>query len=322
MKKVIVIGGGVSGLICYYILKQYTNNILLFDHNEKLGGEFLNNGIQYVKGSGTMKKFLTGLGILFSSYMVRGGMLIGGKIKKFPQCLDGLRNDQLEKVRFDYYRKTHLVHPEEGMLKLAFNDPFVLKQRTALAFDFSELVEKLSIGVNHVKKRVKYVGEDFVLADSCFEKFDYLVYSIPLWEIKQISLVGEYPDSVVSKKVVVETECDLQRDKFSGWTYVLTPYTMFNAVSRIKHTDFGYMAECYGNKTEMEIKKDLYFLFQDGFQVRKVSEMKGEMLPISKNSKISYEKNIALMGKYSNWDNSITLDDSLSRVKKISARWF
>jgi 4-hydroxyacetophenone monooxygenase len=42
-KKILIIGGGISGIASYYYLKKYFSNIKIFEKNKKLGGTWLKN---------------------------------------------------------------------------------------------------------------------------------------------------------------------------------------------------------------------------------------------------------------------------------------
>jgi hypothetical protein len=316
MKKIIIIGGGISGLICATVFSRRGANVTVYEPN-KIGGEFLTGGLKYIQQTSIMEKFLDSVGVVWGDYNIKGGILLRGEVRKYPQFLKKLDKGDAIRVCGDHYRKTRRMEPG-SFGSQAMNDPANSKSKKAIRCDFEELISVLSNNCKIVKSSlVAVVGNKAFFDNSTKVDFDYMVLTIPLWIIKRVTNY-EIPDSVAMKLNIAIIEC--VRDHYAKWDYVYTPYTPADCIHRLSPDEGNYAVEANGDLDDESLHSDLNFLFKDGWYMKSLREnLKGHLLPL--DGEIKVPNNVALVGRFAAWEPRMTVDVTLERAISLSKRW-
>lgn len=318
MGEVIIIGGGITGLICANVFSKYNKmNVTVYEPGEP-GGQFLTGGLRYIHHTPAMENFFDENDIMWGSYKIKGGILLRGQVRQYPKFLRSLDKVDAIRIQNDHYRKTRKM--ESGSFgSQAMNDPANAKSRNALRCDLRHLIDVLKSKCNIVKsKLIKVVSDKVYFENGTIKKFDYMVMTIPLWLIKRI-VDFEVPFSMAMNLNVISV--DVISDIYAKWDYVYTPYTPSDCIHRISSEGDGYAAEISGEFRESDLHSDLNFLFKDGWCVKDYKKnLRGHLLPI--NGEINTPRNIALIGRYAAWQPRMTVDVTLNRAIELGKRWF
>ena len=324
-RKVVIVGGGVSGLVCAYAFRKYKDIEITILEPATLGGEFLTGGLKYIHRTDSMVSMFTDLGLVFSNYAVRGGIMLRGDVHKYPDVFSGMPQGESERIQADHYRKTRRTEPGDYARK-AMNDPASTKPRKALRTDFADMVkalEKSFIKNGGVirRERLKEIGKNVIWVESGkIIKYDHMVLTIPLWVIhRAVNDLWYVPQGVAMKLNVVVIVP--RKDTYSRWDYIYTPYTPANAIHRFSPDGFAYSCEINGELDQVDMVSDLNFIFKGGWWIKYIREgLKGHLLPL--DNKVDWPSNVATLGRFAKWDSRATLDVALEDAKKLGRRWF
>ena len=102
MKRIVILGGGMSGLVSAVALYDYAKDKSKRYHITVIepstpGGSFTDGGFKYFHGTSTFKVMLADLGIQYTSAPISGGILVDGKVEKYPDYLQDLPQPQLRR---------------------------------------------------------------------------------------------------------------------------------------------------------------------------------------------------------------------------------
>jgi hypothetical protein len=327
--NVVILGGGITGLICAYAFSRYSVNIKIIEPGI-IGGDILTNEFKYIEDTNSVKKMFRDLELAYSGYSIRGGILLRGEVIKYPDQFKKLTRGEKERVYLDYYRKTRLKEPSNKDLRMAMSEPPKGKPKSALRTDSRLFIDCLfehisDRGHRVIRDYIEAIGLRNIILKRSTIPYDYLVLTIPLWEVKKLAY-WNVPDSVAMATNVLMVVA-----KYGGnvqWEYVYTPYTPGNAVHRF--TTFGgavYAVEVNGvlNPRMIDVCSDLNFLFKDVWYIQEIHERtSGHLLPLvmDEDEKIYWPDNVVPLGTFTEWDSNCTLDMVLDKAKKIGRRWF
>lgn len=317
MRKVVILGGGIAGLLSAYVLSKHRDLQIALLEPETLGGELLSGGLRYIHNNAAMRGLLDELRLIHSDYMVKGSILLRDKLLPYPQAITKLPSDQSERIQIDYYRKTRRAEPGKNFKK-SMDDPAANKPKSALRVPLDELVENLArrSRAKIIKARATAVSDMFVFTSTHQAlPYDYLITTIPLWEIRRIC-PWDIPEGMAIKLNAIYVSPI--EDKYGKWDYVYTPYTPANAIHRISPQESGYSVEVNGKLDGRALLEDLNFLFRRGFFVREIREgLKGHLLPLEYEAQ--WPENVFSLGRFSQWDSRITADMVYKSVLKLSS---
>jgi hypothetical protein len=318
MKRVIVAGGGISGLVFNYVAKRYRDVAVTILEPGAIGGEFLSGGLKYIHKTDEMARMFDELDLPYSNYIVQGGIMLRGSVHPYPMCLATMDKDQAERIQADHYRKTRRVEPGNESRK-AMNDPASTKPRKALRCDFREMIVSLARLATFKKAALAKVEDGVAKLDNGESlPFDYLVLTIPLWIVKGI-VPFPIPEGMAIKLNVAIVQPE--RDAYAKWDYVYTPYTPSKYIHRFSPHGGGYAIEANGNMEKERLADDLQFIFGDGWRVLSVKEgLKGHLLPLEFEP--TWPANIAPLGRFAKWDPRSTTDETLFNSMELAKRWF
>jgi hypothetical protein len=321
MKKVIIVGSDIYGMIANYILVKNGLKPFVVDEN-LMGGDFLSGGFKYVKNCSPILRMFNELDLAYSDYSARGGILLRGGVKQYPNYLTELPLRISSKIKQDYYRKTRKAEP--GRYFMSSMNESASSFYRAVRCDFADLVFELSSFIDLYSSGVEKIDSKdnvLILRDGNCIKYDYLILTIPLWEIKEIVDENFYIPSVEAMARNLITVSPVI-DKFVRWDYIFTPYTPSDAIHIISSDGCDLTAEANGgwSKIEKNVLEDLAYIFSDGYYIKKIEKgLKGHLM--QNKCKSVLPNNVALIGKYSQWSQSMTIDKTFSSMGKILDRW-
>lgn len=316
--KVIVAGGGMSGLVASWVMKGDADVVVL--EPGKPGGEFTAGGLKYIHRTAEMEDMFQQLEVPYSTYVVRGGILLRGSMYLYPQLFDTMPKDEAHRIQQDHYRKTRQTSPAEGAAAKAMNDPAAIGPRRALRCGFEDLIETLadvadirSTGVAKVDTTRNVLFD----MEGRAHRYDFLVLTIPLWIIRK-AVQFYVPEGAAMRLNVAQVST--YRDGYAGFDYVYTPYTPADTVHRFSPGGGGYSMESNGVLDRDALKSDLAFIFPNGYVLERIKEgLKGHLLPLSEP--VAWPDNVAPIGRFAKWDPRSTTDTALEDAMELKERW-
>ncbi len=320
MAKVVIVGGGVSGLVASHILSK-SHDVTVIEAGD-VGGEFLKGGLKYIHRTDEMIALFDQLDVPWSEYTIQGGIMLQGEVKPYPRCLSGMPRATSERIQADHFRKTRRTEPARFGAK-SMNDPMAAREsRRALRCDFQAFVQELAKSARITKRAVTQIStieNRLLLSDGAFVSYDRLILTIPLWVIRQMCDFYCPQGMAMSLNLV---QVDPMKDPYAQWDYVYTPYTPAGAVHRFSPRDTGYSVEANGDwdKIEKSVKDDLGFLFPGGYAINKLDlGLKGHLIELSDPPK--WPENVVPLGRFAKWDPRATTDTTLEDVKVLAEAW-
>lgn len=326
-KNLVIIGGGISGLLCSYVFKDREDFNVKIIETDDIGGEFLASGMRYVGAiddeedevkTDPIMIMLDDLGLAYTTYLVKGGVFLKNTIHAFPEDFKKFKKEHMDRIKVDFYRKSRLIEP--GLkAKNAMSDPANFRHKKAIKFNSRDLVKELAKKANIVKAHAHALTDRHVICSrKIMVPYDYLVLTVPLWEIKRLAW-WEVHDADVVKMNTAFVMTDNQR--FCQWDYVYTPYTPSDCVYKVISAGCGYIVESSGKFKEGSFHSDLEFLFDGEWKVEnKLLGLKGYMINVPEKKTI-WPLNIAPLGRFATWDSNATVDVTLDKAKVLLRRW-
>lgn len=333
MKKLVIIGGGISGLVCAHAFSRTPGFQITIVEPSSLGGEFLAGGLRYIHKTDQMVDLFESLDIAYSKYPIKGGIMISGKVQKHPQYMKEIPAERANRIQLDHYKKTRRSDPGY-MTPRSMNEPGASKPRTALRTDFADFINRLQAvlidrGVKFVQGSLKSVTKTKAWLDKgCTAPtggvinsipYDCMVLTIPLWLIREIADWG-IPECMAMKLNIAHVS--LTARAYSAWDYVYTPYTPADLIHRFSPDEGGYSAEMNGEFAMADLLSDLNFIFGGTFAIDSVRQgLKGHLLPLPEDTVIEWPDNVAPIGRFAKWDSRSTVDVAYADSIALSERW-
>jgi len=320
MKKVIVVGGGISGLVASYVFNQfYDIEVTVFEPN-KLGGEFSSGGLKYLHKSNLIRSMLGELGLAYSNFTIKGGIHLQGEVKDYRKHMQKVGRKAFERIQHDHYVKTRKMEPSEFSTK-CMNDPFSGNTKKGMRCDLNALIEELGKRANINNSAIATFSLDAGIAintNAVTFDFDYLVFTIPLWIIKKIGHFEHFPDSTAMALHLINVKP--VGNPYVRWDYVYTPYTPGNSIHRLSYVDGFYSCEVSGEMNESGVYSDLNFLFPNGFEILEWKRnMKGHLLPLAEPPQ--WPERVAPLGRFASWNPRATVDVVMEQAYDLAKHW-
>lgn len=320
MTRVVIVGGGVSGLVASYVFKKRAPSVeVIVLEPRSAGGEFLAGGLKYIHRSDNMVKMFEELDLAHSHYTVQGGILLRGEVESYPKCFTTLPKDEAVRVQADHYRKTRRTEGGRDLRK-AMNDPAATKPRRALRCNFEEMVKTLARRATLWREtliRIRPKTNEVAITGSKRLGYDFLVLTVPLWITKQAAPFF-VPHGMAMRLNAIQVLP--ARDRFARWDYVYTPYTPADAVHRFSPSGMSYSVEVNGELDKTKLESDLNFIFNEGYAIEGVREgLKGHLLPL--DAEPEWPQNVAPLGRFAKWDSRATTDVTLDDATVLVERW-
>lgn len=320
MKKVIIVGGGISGLVSSYIFQQYYDiDVTIFEPN-KPGGEFASGGLKYLHRSELVRSMLGELDLAYSNFTIKGGIHIQGKVRDYRKYMQEVGRKAFERIQHDHFLKTRKMEPSEFSTK-CMNDPFSGNTKKGMRCDLNALIGKLSERAKINNSAIATFSLDAGLAidtrASTFD-FDYLVFTVPLWIVKKIGHFEHFPDSTAMALSLVNVKPI--GNPYVRWDYVYTPYTPGNAIHRLSYVDGFYSCEVSGEFDESGVYSDLNYLFPKGYEILEWKKgLKGHLLPLAETPQ--WPEKVAPLGRFASWNPRATVDVVMEQAVELALSW-
>lgn len=308
----------MSGLIANQVLSDI-GECTVFEPG-RFGGEFTSGGLKYIHRTSMVESWLQELDLPYSSYTVRGGILLRGQLYHYPEVLKTMPDNEARKIQEDHYRKTRKTIPGEHS-QTAMNDPAATGPRKACRCNFEDLISTLS---QRVARHVPYAVEkidlrgNFVVSGSTRHFFDQIVVTIPLWALRNVLSTSGWKVPECASLLLNLAQVEVLQDNYAGYDYVYTPYTPSQLVHRISPHENGYTCEINGMFELQDLLSDIAFLFPAGYTLKDLKTgLKGHLLPLAHEPILP--SNVHLLGRFAKWDSRATTDVTLADARKIRA---
>lgn len=317
--KVLIIGGGVSGLVANYVMTRGGLKPTILEPGAP-GGEFAAGGLKYIHKTDAVQEMFDYLDIASSVYTVRGGIMLRGSIYLYPEALQEMPRREAERIQSDHFRKTRRTEPTLEYVSTSMNDPAALGPRRALRCDFQEMISELadpSIANIVPAGLAKLDHQRNVAFDSKGGRhfYDIAIMTIPLWIVRATCSFYVPEGSTMRLNVA---QVNPRRDRFVGFDYVYTPYTPEDTVHRFSPRGEGYSVEVNGELDNDKLASDLNFIFPDGYMIEGVREgLKGHLLPLPRP--VQWPDNVKPIGRFAKWESRATTDVSLQDALNLKA---
>ena len=320
-ERVIIVGGGVSGLVANYVFAQYGQRPLILEPAEP-GGDFLLGGLKYIHRTDAMAERFDALDLPWSDYKINGGILLRGVVEPYPKCFASMDKSEAERIQADHFRKTRRTEPGEFGTK-AMNDPAALRgPRRAIRCDFRQMISILAAKASIAKLGLAQIdskNKRILLSNGAWKFYTRLIVTIPLWVVR---VMADFyvPQGMAMNLNLIQVRP--LRDRFAKWDYVYTPYTPANAVHRLSPKGSGYSCEVNGDwgRQESSAMDDLAFIFQDGFLIEDTKHgVKGHLLDLQERPE--WPKEVAPLGRFAKWDPRATTDATLEDAHRLAEGW-
>jgi hypothetical protein len=313
--KITVIGNDINALMAAYVARQQGHTVTLFSFKE------LDLRSPYVVfESKLLCEILYRLGITFSSYRIKSGILMMGSVHPFPRVFREIGKARSLRVRSDLYAKTRLVAASEVTSQAI--DIEVAGTKIGLHFGWPEFIDAITRSLQSTVKPILSLKSDRILfQDGAELPFDLCFVSLPLWKCQPLvdwHLPHACAVAMNTAKVDQNTHPDI-RDQMAGWDSVWTPYTPDSLIHRVFQVDGGYHVQFSGKWPAEEpnpaLLGDLNYLFPAGWAA--TGSLRGEagfLCPLSE--KPSWPKSVRPIGRLARWDARATMTQTIEDVAK------
>jgi hypothetical protein len=325
MKRVVIIGGGIDGLIASWVFSQVRGlEVKVLEPNRP--GTDVVAGSRYIHRTDPMADMLGDLGVVYTNYAVAGGIMLHGKIEHHPASLLTMDKERAIRIQRDYYRKTRRLEPADSSAAgRAMNDPEAVGARKALRCDSFSLLRRLVARAPIVQDGVSIFENHCIRGLSGrHHSFDFCVVTSPLWQFNKLSNF-ELPEAMAAKLNRVEVD-QLHTDQFAKWDYIYTPYTPEDLIHRVTQRDGGYTVEFSGqwqeeeDDTSLRLTNELNHLFPEGWALNGITrEASGHLLPLP--FRPVWPEHVRPIGRYAAWESRATPDFVLASVYRLAREW-
>jgi len=323
--RVVILGGGISGLIAAHVLKNKGGvDVTLIEAGDKLGGTFAAGGLKYLRATKDASDMLDALGIHYSFHLPRGAIYIDGVAKSHPECLMGMSTLDRLQIQTAHWKKTR--KSLEGFRADCMNDPGS-KHNWSARCDNAVVVAALAKQAEesckvHTFARVRRVDAKSVTVHDRNVPYDFLINTLPLPVLRKIvpfTVQSGIPDTSCNKLSIVDVS-GIQTDMW--WDYLYTP--LASTVSRITKTSpTTAQLEIPWGKPDAPKPLDTDDLMpllshrsdRDMFVQETLSEprvLNGHLKPLP--GPLVLPKNWLMLGRFAEWDPRSTAEKSLTKM--------
>jgi hypothetical protein len=325
MKKVIVLGGGISGLSAALFFLNRGCKVELYTEN--LGGDYTKGGLKYIYKSVSTEKFLNEIGIEYIIKRINGAIYYHNQFWPYPEFMHMYEKPWHElaengmDIQQRFWQKTRGY--KQPIDRRCMNDPWnrgpmelSLKPVGGIQFYVNMLME---IAAKNIHMVIKYDRLNTEGVKRIIEENEFIVYTIP---------IDIFSDRKFEYKVlnVYRVSCNVKQ---IWWDYCYFPIDyLFHRVSKQKMgLDFEYNMKSKDQRKaiQVQIKNSCReFLFRVGIdKIEKISffpiYIKGHLGKEVKDVVVS--DNVFRLGRYAQWDSRITYDKVLDKLYRDGERW-
>jgi hypothetical protein len=340
--KVLVLGGGITGMAAAYLHWYYNSNTKVTIVTNKMGGEYFSGGLKYIHNTPATRKFITDLGFKPKVKKVNGALLLYHGIEPYPEYFIRQPEQDRDNIQKSYYIKTR---PESNIVfnSKCMNNPYHFSDHLALEFDqemANNMVEAIKTYHNIEIKKI----DDVFLRDVMSPlygsykkrntdfKWDKIIYTLPIQNLYNIVMNGWGGFRFKAANLVMFQVLLMERDNI-WWDYLYVPYEEdgdFHRLSLVPEYHQHHPNEIRGYVIQIEVnakQSDLVAIMQlreriradfdrlnkrhlglDNYVHSKHHTMiKGHFIDAPSQHYIDdfkkrLPKNIMLLGRYAQWE--------------------
>lgn len=304
MNDIAVVGNDIAALLVSKLLTcQLGNRVVLHSDGMNAARSVIVRP-EIVKRGERVCSLLESLGLMFSEYKTKTGILLRGEVERFPEHFSGRRERALQ-VNGKLCSKSRIVDMPSGKRIPNFASEI---PKNIVSFAWCDLVKALERGTYEVdSSKVVSVAPGVVATEFSRRRFDLVIVTLPLWRLaKCVAWDMPHSAAVIENTVTIRlntcrrSECD----PFSKFDVVWTPYTPEDLVWRVEQDGTEYRARFSGlwrgEETNLRLMSDLNFLFHSGWSVQSVDrKIPGYRFPLA--CQPIWPEGIVPIGKYSVW---------------------
>lgn len=318
-----IVGGGISGLIAAWVAQRAGRDTIIVEASPKLGGNFNQGGLKYIRATPEMASLLMDLNIPFNHYMPLGALYMDGRVYSHPEWLNSREPGVKAKIQRLHWHKTRGTAFD--VAPTCMNDPRGEASDLAIQCDHDLLIQRLIDFTDRVEKNtnlpVKRIDGSTVYCDGATFFYDRLILTIPLPFISKIAPHARLPEPDMRFTHVADfcfvdnrNEHLLKVGGYGLWDYLYTPF--HDLISRVSRTKVGYQVEipsCVSSGwSEDEVIKELEDMFQSNVAISRAGRIPGHIVPLKE--RIQWPKHWLPLGRYAEWEQRQTTEKVLDRV--------
>lgn len=308
MTKIVIIGAGISGLLAADRLRRLGVEATVL--SDEVGGAFMAGGPRFFRATDAVVELMADLKVASSKFFVSSGVVLRGRTFRFP---NDLGKEDRDNVQTKLFRKMTLTDPWKRTIREASSK----RSKTLVRCCESELFRKLAARAKIRIGTARKITSNEVLTDSGKLYFDFLIVTIPIWDLA--GMVDFEVQEAFGTKLTVARIVPI-KDPFVRFDLVFCPFTPEDFIFRITVDGDGWIAEATGDPDFLRLQGDANFLFPDGYFIDWVrGDLSGSVVTLS--GRTVWPDNIAPVGRYAEADDGIRGADVLESVPKLAERW-
>lgn len=324
--RVVILGGGISGLLAASVFRSHAPTIL--EAAPALGGTYLSGGLKYVRSTDAMRALLAELGVEFTGYWPLGGVYWDGPaIISFKELRENI--ERCRAAQAAHWLKTRcqgLNAPEtqkmvEAIQPTTMNDPLGKGIDAALHFDHALFLHRLSAeaaehGSVILGAKVAAVSADrqVHLGSGASYPYDLLINTLPLPASRALFpwvVIPPTPRSPPNTAAVLSGPPATLPMGIDVYDFIYTPSPTFPTVHRVSYDRQRgeWQAEAAGEATAEDIER------ATGVEVVSLNKIPGHLPTLSFQP--SWPSTIEPLGRFAEWDARSTAETVLERAASL-----
>jgi hypothetical protein len=325
--KIAIIGGGISAMSAYIILKKNFSGDDIKIYSDNLGGDFSKGGLKFINCTEYTVRFFDQLNIEYETVKVNGAIFVNGKVESYPEYM--YRNIQDGIYQQILYWDTTRGNVSKNVDIKCMNDPWNNRVEIKL-----EPIVGIDLMMNSIKGLVINgmvskndfikctVNTDMLLKLS--NEYDLIIYTIPINILLDAYKVKYEYDKIKQQSLnIIRVKANTNK---IWWDYLYVPnqYPFHRISKNSSNMTLDIESNLYSNifngisvnKKEDFIIENLYGLskrlgFNFNYECTNKINIKGQ---ITIDKDFQDFNNIFLLGRFAQWNKRITFDIVLKRI--------
>jgi len=326
MTKVVILGGGMSGLVSAVAMRS-TDEITIIEPSTP-GGVFSSGGFKYLHFTESTKCMAQLLGLDYYTVPIKGAILLDGKLHQYPEHLRELPKPQANHIMQLHYAKTRRgVDIDRICVPSVMNDPWGPKP-AKMVIDTDSLIKSCMGCVTKWVKAAAVSLTDHIVTTSSgsVHEYDYLINTLPLWVLAKFDGFSNHKEAKVFSTEAVANRLTIFKilsstTRFKSFDYVYTPITEASVIHRVSMNYPTFDAETSSSITQFsDVMKDIRQLFGESALIVGGVTIPGHVYPSANVvDSLSYlPENWLMVGRYAQWDSRCTVDKVYARAAEWS----
>ena len=317
--KIVVIGGGMAGLAAAAAFAGPGVSVTIVDPSPP-GGVFAQGGFKYFHDTPDSRRMLGAAELMLEgSVPVRGGILLDGEVRPYPEWLRDMPQPQAQSIMDQHYAKTRGGQRPVG--GKAMNDPFGDKPGR-LIFDPAKFIKGVLKRVTWLPMSVTMVTDEYVSNGSRGVAYDFLINTLDVRLFAHLAR-RTVPELVEHTEKARTTDVTIFRvitdsDRLAGFDYIYTPFTHNDTIHRVSRG-----ASWYDCETAKPMGKQLAGAFSDIGSIFSAKPLvtfaatiPGHVCPFEGEQAFtdSLRDHWIMVGRFASWDGRCTVDKAFRQA--------